>query len=240
MFPPLILLANSDLLFHRGAGEERFVASWREYAVTPLRCAAYLGASNGDMAEFYDLFVAATSPLSLEERRHVKAEPAGDDLTFLDRADLLLLAGGDVQRGLRAFEASGVRQKIVDAYLRGALVVGVSAGAVQLGSAGHEEPPSSNGSDTAVQDTEPLCEPLPGFRFLPFVVGVHDAPEWSGLRRAVRRQGEGTRGIGIPAGGGAIFHRDGSLEPVRHPLVELLAKADGAMTETLLFPPGTT
>ena len=56
---------------------------------------------------------------------------------------------------------------------------------------------------------------------IPFVIGVHEEPDgWEPLRRAVRRLGGGVRGLGIPAGGGAIYYPDGTYAALRYPLQE--------------------
>jgi hypothetical protein len=55
------------------------------------------------------------------------------------------------------------------------------------------------------------------------------------LRALVNLSQTDARGIGIPAGGGAIYHPDGSLEPVRKTLVEF-AKEGGQFSEKLLLP----
>jgi hypothetical protein len=39
--------------------------------------------------------------------------------------------------------------------------------------------------------------------------------------KLLRLAGGSKRGIGLPTGGGAIYHPDHTLEPLRHPLVEL-------------------
>ncbi|MGZ3460516.1 MAG: hypothetical protein ACXU86_18670, partial [Archangium sp.] len=82
----------------------------------------------------------------------------------------------------------------------------------------------------------PGADLFPVFGLAPFLVGVHEQPDWKGLRRAVHGAGPGSCGIGIPAGGGALLHPDGTLEPVRHPLLELRHEG-GALREAWLSPP---
>ncbi len=106
----------------------------------------------------------------------------------------------------------------MERYYAGAVLIGISAGAVQLGLKGW--------SEDEVFDT---------FRLVPFVIDVHDEPAWSGLLRAVPQAGELARGFGIPAGGGALYHPDYSLEPVRHTLTEVEATPDG-LRQSVLFP----
>jgi hypothetical protein len=87
--------------------------------------------------------------------------------------------------------------------------MGVSAGAVQLGQVGWSDegcvPPN-------------LFETL---GLVPFIVGAHgEREDWAELKEVVRTAGRGRVGLGIAAGGGAIYHSDNSLEPIRQPLHE--------------------
>ena len=224
---PIFLLADSQLLFWRDEGE-LFLGRARalidadaaaEHAGRPPR-AAYLGASNGDAPEFYQLFLAAMEQIDVRDCRQIPGRPAAEDLDFLAGADLILLAGGEVRRGWDAFKTNGLDQKLIERYYNGALLLGVSAGAVQLGLKGWDE--------TGERTSDML-------RIVPFVVDVHDEPGWGRLLQAVPRAGEHARGIGIPSGGGALYHPDYSVEPVRHPLVEV-SQAESGMQQALLLP----
>jgi cyanophycinase len=219
---PIFLLADSQLLFWRDEEGHRFLERARQLieAGEPGKPpkAAYLGASNGDAPEFYELFVGAMAEIGIRDCRHVPAQPSPEDVAFLTEADLVLLAGGDVHRGWEAFSGSGLKDKIVERYYAGAVLVGISAGAVQLGLKGWDE--------GGLFDT---------FCLVPFVVDVHDEPSWSALLRAVPKAGEHARGLGIPTGGGVLYHPDYSLEPVRHPATEVELTESGPR-QALLFP----
>lgn len=219
---PIILLADSQLLFYREEGEPfltRAVEAAEEGDVgRPLK-AAYLGASNGDAPEFYDLFVAAMSEVAVRDTRMIPSDPGPEDRAFLESADLILLAGGDVERGWDVFERTGLRETIISRYYAGALLIGVSAGAVQLGLKGWNE-------EQKIFDT---------FRLVPFVIDVHDEPGWARLSQIVPKAGEHARGFGIPGGGGAVYHPDHSVEPIRHALVEMSLTEEG-VRQALLFP----
>jgi cyanophycinase-like exopeptidase len=115
---------------------------------------------------------------------------------------------------------------IAERYHAGAVLVGVSAGAVQLGLVGW---PEESGDEGEVFGTLGL---------VPMIVDAHDEPGWQRLRWALKRLGGHVQGLGIPRGAGAVYHPDRSLEPVRRPLVELVSLDDG-IRQTLLFPPGT-
>jgi cyanophycinase len=173
---PIILLADSQLLFFREEGEPflvRAVEACEEGDVgRPLK-AAYLGASNGDAPEFYDLFMAAMGEVGIRDTRMIPSDPAPEDRAFLETADLILLAGGDVERGWDVFDRTGLREVILSRYYAGALLIGISAGAVQLGLKGWNE-------QEKLFDT---------FRLVPFVIDVHDEPGWARLSQIVPKTG---------------------------------------------------
>ncbi len=219
---PLFLLADSQLLFW-GDEDGHFIERIAAFTGPGAPRAAYLGASNGDDPDFYGLFVAAMEGVGPAECRMIPARPSEEDRDFLERADVVLLAGGDVERGWRAFEASGVRDAVVRRYSAGAVLIGVSAGAVQLGTEGWPE-----GDPRAAFATWGLA---------PFVVDAHaEDEEWAALHAVVRARGEGARGMGISRGGGLVYHPDGSVEAVRHPVVEVSVSGD-ALVESLILPP---
>ena len=99
---------------------------------TPLS-AAYIGASNGDRPEFYGIFEAAVDAIGINGRRMIDSSFSPDDRAFLERAQLIVLAGGDVRLGWNTFEKTGMKEVILGRYAQGAVLVGISAGAVQLG-----------------------------------------------------------------------------------------------------------
>jgi peptidase E len=230
MIKPIFLLADSQLLFWHDEGDS-VLARVRhlmdeEEPGKEIR-AAYIGASNGDAPEFYDLFVAAMDTVGIRSTRHIPSEPMADEKEFLEQADLILLAGGDVWRGWEVFERNGWQQKLTERYYAGALLVGVSAGAVQLGLKGWEE-------------EEGKFRTFDTLRLVPFVIDAHDEPGWAQLLRVVPKAGEHARGFGIPTGGGAVYHPDYSVEPIRHPLTEVSLTEEGTVRQALLFPGEST
>jgi len=116
------------------------------------------------------------------------------------------LAGGSAERGWRTFEGNGFRSLIAQRYLEGTLLIGISAGAVQLGRGGLMDDKS------AVIAT---------FGFVPLYIGVHEEREdWKSLRRALSLQEPPLHGIGIPAGGGVMCHAN-ELFPFRKPVFDI-------------------
>ncbi len=224
---PIFLLADSQLLFWHGdgAGIAQPLRQALGERIEESPKAAYLGASNGDAPEFYELFVGAMSGFGIHDCRMIPSIPEPDDLEYLAEADLILLAGGDTSRGWLSFKNHGIVERIIERYYQSAVLIGVSAGAVQLGQRGWQ---------SSVHSAEDLFST---FQLVPFTVDVHDEPDWSRLKQVVRLAGGSARGIGIPSGGGAIFHPDWSLEPIRHPLVEF-TKGDEEIQQAMLLPPG--
>lgn len=221
MIKPLYLLADSQLFFWKGGGDslmERIRADLD--SANPK--AVYIGASNGDQPEFYTLFEAAMDSMAISDCRFVRSQPSREDTAFLGEANLIVLSGGDVEQGWHAFEQNGLKELLPQLRYNGAVLIGVSAGAVQLG-LGH----LSNAAQPKQIDM---------FRFAPFYVGAHDeGNDWFDLRALVNLSRSDTRAIGVAAGGGAVYHPDGTLEPLRKPLIEIV-KEDSKITESLMGP----
>lgn len=228
LIKPIFLLSDSQLLFWN-TPDGPFLNRVRqllppEDTLQRAPKAAYIGASNGDRRDFYDLFVAAMEGIDIRDCRMIPSSLSVDDQAFLEEADIILLAGGDIERGWLAFTENGLNQQILMRYASGAVLIGVSAGAVQLGAKGWG---AGDSGSFELFDT---------FRLVPYVIDVHAESTWHHLQQMVRRSGEDARGIGIPIGGGAIFHHDWTLEPVRYPITEF-SLGDEGITQSLLLPP---
>ena len=198
----IFLLADSQLLFWRDGGQlllERVVTR------DQLK-AAYIGASNGDDPNFYEIFVSAMEGVGVVDCRMIPSAVSEADMEFLNSADVILLSGGDVEAGWRVFLNNGLSEHIIRRYYEGASLIGVSAGAVQLGLCGLA-------ADGSLIET---------FKVVPFIIGAHEESDnWKTTRELLRLSGPGKTAIGLPAGGGAIYHQDHTVEALRHPLVKL-------------------
>ncbi len=211
---PIFLLADSQLLFWRGKEiplMERIHKILQEDKPEGPFKAAYIGASNGDKPEFYDIFLAAMGQVGIptENCRLIRSKKTNEkDFTFLEEADLILLAGGNIEKGWNIIKEK-FQQRIVDRYYKGAVLIGISAGAVQLGLRGWKE---------SKRPVEGLFET---FQLVPAVIDVHnEESDWHELACMVDYLGSFNRGFGIPYGGGAVYHPDWSFEALRHHLVE--------------------
>ena len=218
---PLYLLADSQLFFRKSDGDS-LSDRIRADLDSSKPSAAYIGASNGDQPEFYSLFQAAMESMEISNCRLVPSQPSKEDILFIEDADLILLSGGDVDRGWRTFEQNGLKELVPRKRFDGAILMGVSAGAIQLG--------------LGCLSTSAQPKQIDMFRFAPFYVGAHDEEnDWWDLRALVNLSQADTRAIGIPAGGGAVYQSDGTLEPLRKPLIEIV-KQDSKITENLMVP----
>ncbi|MFO0763108.1 MAG: Type 1 glutamine amidotransferase-like domain-containing protein [Byssovorax sp.] len=218
---PIFLFADSQLLFARDEDGPFLRRAIEGLDRPPHQLkAAYLGASNGDVPDYFEIFEGAMDGIGIVNCRMIKSAPSAVDRAFLAEADVILLAGGDIARGWTVFEQTGMRRTIVERYGQGAVLIGISAGAVQLGQRGFSE-----GGEA----------PFDTFQLVPLIVDVHDEPSWTRLHTVVRAMPDHARGLGIPLGGGAIVHADLSVEPVRKQLLELHL-TEGELKTSLLLP----
>ncbi|HET6975522.1 MAG TPA: Type 1 glutamine amidotransferase-like domain-containing protein [Pyrinomonadaceae bacterium] len=203
----IFLLADSELLFYRANGQLLLDRVVKESKRNQLK-AAYVGASNGDHPDFYAIFVAAMEGAGIYNCRMIPSRFSGADLAFLNDADVILLAGGDPEAGWRVFLANGLDKHIVRRYSEGASLIGISAGAVQLGLC-------CRAADGSLIET---------FALAPFVIGAHEeADNWKTTVELLQLSGSRKPAIGLPKGGGAVYHPDHTLESLRYPFVELFA-----------------
>src|SRR6201988_823993 len=129
---PLYLLADSQLLFLK-RGDRRLLGGAVDGLArdAPLS-AAYVGASNGDRPEFYEIFEAAMDAVGITHRCMIDSSFGPDHRAFLEGAQLIVLAGGDVRLGWNIFEKTGMKDVILGRYAQGGVLVGISARAVPL------------------------------------------------------------------------------------------------------------
>jgi cyanophycinase len=222
-FKPLYLFADSQLLFWKQRGRLLLETAIGSAGAAP--CAAYIGASNGDCREFYAIFEAAIEAIGITDHRMIDSSFDPDDRAFLERAQLIVLAGGGVRLGWTTFEKTGMKDVILARYAQGAVLVGVSAGAVQLGRHAILETPES--SATELSDV---------FNLVPAIVDVRDErSDWIRLANTIHLLEGAVIGLGLPAGGGIVVHPDATIEPLRHPAHEF--RFNGTrVTHSLLCP----
>lgn len=220
---PLYLLADSQLLFWK-QNEQLFLKSILNYISEPEPSAAYIGASNGDQQDFYQIFESAMDNIGIKSCHMIQSGYSDEDKKNLDQASIILLAGGDVKLGWDTFEATGMKSAIYDKYASGTVLIGVSAGAVQLGMCALH---------TDAEDNDSLFDT---FQILPFIIGAHEeSTDWKKLNRTVTLKDTYSQGVGIRSGAGFIYHADHTVEPLRHSLYNIIKK-DQEITSSLLLP----
>jgi cyanophycinase len=220
---PLYLFAGSELLFWKTNGRP-FIESIRQAVDAEAPKAAYIGASNGDAVEFYSIFEAAMDGVGVTTCRMIHASFPTEEREYLREARIVLLAGGEVERGWNVFTETGMKDDVLSCYHSGALLIGVSAGAMQLG------------RHAIVEHGESSHQLLDSFGLVPFIIDVHDEQrDWSRLSGTVRLLEGVNVGIGIPTGGGMVFHPDQTVEAVRRPLHEF-RMVENAVRHSLLMP----
>lgn len=220
---PIYLFADSQLLFWRNQGV-LFLDSLRRLIMRDSPRAAYIGASNGDAPEFYLIFEAAMAGIGIDNCRMIRSSFSAEDESFLDEADVILLAGGDVAAGWNVFDKMGIKELIIRRYYQGTILMGISAGAVQLGLYG------------LMDREQSLEELLDTFKLVPFVIDAHDEQQnWARLEKAIRLLDGAAQGIGIPTGGGLIYYPNQIIEAIKHPLYQFTI--EGGMSKNRLIMP---
>jgi len=217
---PLYLLADSQPLFwHSGA----FLTALCQASGSAAPNVAYIGASNGDSPEAHGIFEAAMEQVATGATHWVRAEFSAADCEFLEKADVLVLAGGDVEVGWNAFTRTGLRELIAKRYRAGAVLVGVSAGAVQFGK--YASVADGNGAQKLVET----------FGLIDVIVDVHDERrDWQSLASTIQLLEGTVKGIGIPHGAALVVHPDGTFEPVGR-AVEEFVMTEGRLRRSVLL-----
>lgn len=200
-------MADSQLLFSRDSSGQYFLESVTGDIGKANIKAAYIGWSNGDLPEFYELFKEGMKNLRITDCQMISSGFTATDRKNLQEADLILLAGGDVKAGWKRLSETGAIEIIKEKYVAGSVLIGISAGAIQLGL---QMPVTAN--DPSVSGMEMM-------KFVPFIIDAHDEEhQWHTLQNTVRMSGR--KGIGIPFGSGCIYHPDQQIESLNKPIKE--------------------
>ncbi len=217
---PLYLLADSQPLFWQSGAYLRSICQVSGSSAPKV---AYIGASNGDSPEAHAIFEAAMEQVATGKVHWVRASFPQSDREFLEAADVLVLAGGDVEVGWKAFDSTGLRELILNRHRDGAVLIGVSAGAVQLG------------KFASVADGDGSQKLIETFGLVDVIVDVHDERrDWQALAATIQLLEGAARGIGIPHGGALVAHPDGTFEPVGRAIEEFVF-TDGRLRRSVLL-----
>lgn len=206
----MFLLADSQPLFFHD-GQKPFLNQIREqFAVNQPLTAAYIGAANGDRKEYYEIFQLAMDKIGIHECRHITSDLTPQQQTFVEQAKIIVLSGGNVELGWKTLKK--LDQQINHAKQNGAVLVGISAGAIHLGQLGWSDKSRLLNNDL-----------FSTFGFAPIIFGAHEENQnWNTLKQVVALTGGLLPGLGIPSGGGVIIHPNHSVQAIRKPAVRIL------------------
>jgi cyanophycinase-like exopeptidase len=134
------------------------------------------------------------------------------DRAVVDRADLVFVSGGDPTLGAKVLARTGAAGWLREAHARGTPMMGVSAGAIDLGAWWIDWPEDEDAPEEQA-DVVPCVGVVPGYVF-----DTHDEEDgWEELHVASRllaRRGEKSRFLGIPTKGALVFEPHGAMEVV--------------------------
>lgn len=225
---PIFLLADSQLLFCK-SGESLFYKKIN-YLINTKEgkreniTAAYIGASNNDNPEFYELFKEAMKQFDIRYCRMIKSIPDCADKKFLGKADIVLLAGGNTENGWDIIKRNNWNKIIIEKYNKGSILIGVSAGAIQIGM-------GECCIDLKNQEAEGK---FGGMQLIPYIIDVHSNDDWNDLSNKVSRQDKQHIGIGIPSGAGMIVCPDMSLEAIRYSCIRVVKSGKNIVKSSIL------
>lgn len=218
---PIFLLADSIPLFSKDKTDQYCLHTIRQYIPAEKPRAIYIGASNGDIEDFFEIFCAGMENIGILDCYHVKAAFTPTDRTQLESADLIFLAGGDVMQGWEVLKNTGMRDIILSKYAAGTSLIGLSAGAIQLG----WEAYSDLGKEI-----------IPMMQLVSFNLSAHDeANEWSSLKEYVCNSDKMKRGIGICRASALVCYPDQQVEVLVGSGIEMLVDK-GELRESILLP----
>lgn len=168
---------------------------------------AYLGVANGDSMAFYLsvrslLREAGAGEVSLLRLAQTTADVASVKRA-LETADAVYLSGGEVDDGMRWLEHHGLIGFLQEMRGQGKMFLGVSAGSIIMG---------THWVRWTDPDDDATAELFACLGLAPTTFDTHAEDEdWKELKMALKLQGPGARGYGIPSGGVASVDGRGRI-----------------------------
>lgn len=220
---PIYLLSDSQLLFTKSPDGQYYLDGIAQSFAGQSVKAVYIGASNNDQPEFYEIFKAGMSNIGIHDCTMINSAFDSKGEQQLRAADLVLLAGGNAFMGWNTIKETGMLKIIADGYSNGVQLIGVSAGSMQLGAQLFNE--SADSATSSIVDTMNL---------VPYNMGAHDeANEWQYLKKLLKLSKNVKKGIGIPFGAGVIYHPDGTIKALGKS-IHIFEMISGTIREELL------
>ena len=189
---PAVLLAG---------GRQRDPAAWvrmgsRAFEGLQKPLVAYIGTANGDSRVFFQMMKVLLLKAGAGKVIFVRLAKKTPDLdaakASLAAADVIFLAGGEVEDGINWLNTHGLAAFLKELYHAGKRFIGVSAGVIMLGS--HWVRWDVEGDD----NTSELFNCL---GIIPLLFDTHGEDEdWVEMKAALKLLGDGARGYGLPSG----------------------------------------
>jgi peptidase E len=218
---PLIFLADSQLLFYKENDKPYIRRLTQLFKPGQSLAAAYIGASNGDEPQFYDMFAEAMRSIGVTNCKHITSDLTSEQLNFLAQAQIILLSGGDIWLGWQTL--AKVAGLLTAARNNGAVLIGTSAGAIQMGQLGWFDKPALSNTDIFAT-----------LGLVPAIFSAHEeAQNWHLLRQVVSQTAGFLPGIGIRSGAGLIITPDNKIQAIRKPLDHFTVQENQLMQQPL-------
>lgn len=129
----------------------------------------------------------------------------------LETVDAVYLSGGEVDDGMRWLEHHGLVGFLGEMRRQGKLFLGMSAGSIMMG---------THWVRWADPDDDATAELFGCLGLAPTTLDTHAEDEdWKELKMALKLQGPGARGYGIPSGGMASVDDQGRIVALEKTLI---------------------
>lgn len=176
---------------------------------------AYLGVASGDNMAFYLSVKSLLQEAGAGEVSLLRLALTAVDLAAVKRAleaaDAVYLSGGEVDDGMRWLERHDLVGFLGEMRSQGKLFLGMSAGSIMMG---------TYWVRWADPDDDATAELFRCLGLAPTTFDTHAEDEdWKELKMALKLQGPGARGYGIPSGGAAIVDDQGRIAALEKPLI---------------------
>lgn len=158
---------------------------------------AYIGTANGDSEIFFIAMKSLLKDAGAGEVRLLRLAKNKADISaarkVLETADVIFLSGGEVEDGMHWLRLHGLIDFLKELRSQGKLFLGMSAGSIMMGAhwVRWEDP-----------DDDKTAELFDCLGFVQTTFDTHAEDEdWKELKMALKLQGPGSQGYGIPRGG---------------------------------------
>ncbi len=191
---------------------------------------AYIGTASSDDASFFsyaaDMIRRAGAGSVTLARLAGKNTESQKAAALLDTADAVFVSGGDVEEGMRWLNHHRMLPCIRRTFERGAVLFGISAGSIMLG---------SHWARWHNPDDDASAELFDCIGIAPFICDTHaEMEDWEELQTAVALRGPGGRGFGIPSGGTLRVSPGGTVAALDKPAVCYERAAGGVLKRSTL------